>query len=367
MSYDQIDTTTEEQQQKEKDNRRRTRQPSVKDTNLSCEQTIDYHCTSSGGFFTDDDDSSYSEDDFNDGATIEEEEEKPCYHRNNKSPRRRNVYVVVVVVVLFLSFCFVFYAKTRSGREQMGVVQKAWDEESNSIMPTIEIKHDSTQDIALQNTTDTGSALTSLTTVSGNDLATGRGKSYGILFDVEATPSLSHSSSAVIAGMDLCVTDTTLSTHYEIWTKNGSWQENIALTTEPAAYLAGFRKVSNGSIPGKKKGGGSAQHSGVFSTIPLGEFQDVKIKGGGARQAFWITLSDDILMFQSYADEESIEGESIVGKIVSRHDMKRGGIVQALSAELRIYYGAAVRAYPLKLADAATDFWDNAGFLGRIW
>ena len=32
-----------------------------------------------------------------------------------------------------------------------------------------------------------------------------------------------------------------------------------------------------------------------------------------------------------------------------------------------VFYGAAVRAYPLELADPVTDFWYNAGFLGRLW
>ena len=201
----------------------------------------------------------------------------------------------------------------------------------------------------LQRPTNTSmnNTLTSLVTASGDDLVTGLGKSYGILFDVETTPT---SSSLVIAGMDLYLVDTTLSTHYEIWTKTGSWEDIAVLTTKPADYLTGFHKVSHGTITSKRA-------ASDFSKISLQEFQDVEILGGGTRQAFYITLSDNLLLFKSY--------ETPHGLVSSRHEM--ASIVQASNTALQVYYGAAVRAYPLELADPTTDFWDNAGFVGRIW
>ena len=174
--------------------------------------------------------------------------------------------------------------------------------------------------------------------MSADGTTTGRGKSYGILFDVETSPS---ASSLVIAGMDLYL-DTYIDTHYEIWTKSGSWQDvNVANPD----YFAGFRQVSHGKITGK----GASD----FTKIALRDFEDVEIQVG-QRQAFWVTLSDNKLVFKSYEEEG-----------ISRHEM--GSVVQAGKDEFKVFYGAAVRAYPLELADPVTDFWNNAGFLGRLW
>ena len=181
-------------------------------------------------------------------------------------------------------------------------------------------------------------SLTSLVTVPSDGVTTGRGKSYGILFDVEVK---GEASSVVISGMDMYL-DTT-STHYEVWTKQGSWQD-VDNVNNPE-YFAGFRYIAHGSITGK----GASD----FTKIPLSDFKDVEIQGGH-RQAFYVTLNDDNLVFQSY------EGEGI-----SRHEM--ASVVQAEQDDLVIYYGAAVREYPLSLADPMTDMWFNAGFLGRLW
>ena len=89
--------------------------------------------------------------------------------------------------------------------------------------------------------------------------------------------------------------------------------------------------------------------------ISLQDFHDIVIRDGG-RHAFWVTLSDDTLAFINYDDEEGN---------ISRHEMESD--VQVASPELNVLYGAAVRAYSLEHVDPATDFWYNAGFLGRIW
>lgn len=186
-------------------------------------------------------------------------------------------------------------------------------------------------------------SLSSLVTVSGDGDTTNRGKSYGILFDVK-TPS--GGPSIVISGMDLYL-DTTSQTHYEIWTKGGSWQD---VADSNPDYSAGFRRVSGGQIAGR----GASD----FTRIALRDFEDVKVQGGGYRQAFYLTLSDDRLVFRSN-----------VGEGMSRHEMSEADVVQASAADGRVdvYYGAAVRAYPLERAVPETDFWYNAGFLGRVW
>jgi len=181
-------------------------------------------------------------------------------------------------------------------------------------------------------------SLMSLATLSGDGSTNGHGKSYGILFDVEASPS---ASPLVIAGMGLNL-DTKSETHYEIWTKAGSWQDVNSANPD---YKNGFRQVSHGRITGK----GSAD----FTEIALNDFQDVDLPAGH-RQAFYVTLSDNNLVFQNYEEEG-----------ISRHNMVNE--VQLGKDEVKVYYGAAVRAYPLDVADPVTDFWNNAGFLGRLW
>ena len=184
--------------------------------------------------------------------------------------------------------------------------------------------------------------LTSLVTVSGDDTTTNRGKSYGILFDVKTLDN--GGSSIIISGMDLYL-DTKSQTHYEIWTKEGSWQD---VNESNPDYFTGFRQISKGQITGK----GAAD----FTKIELRDFEDVEIQGGGYRQAFYLTLSDNRLVFKSNA-----------GEGMSRHEMSVADVVQESSAYFEVYYGAAVRAYPLEKAVPATDFWYNAGFLGRVW
>lgn len=181
-------------------------------------------------------------------------------------------------------------------------------------------------------------SLNSLVTVPSDGVIPSRGKSYGILFDVQTALS---DTPLVITGMDLYL-DTQKTSHYEIWSKAGSWQD---VNDSNPNYFAGFRQVSHGTITGK----GASD----FTKIALRDFENVEIISGG-RHAFWVTLSDNNMVFQSY------EGEGI-----SRHEMKDA--VQATKDGLEVFYGAAVRAYPLELADPETDFWTNAGFLGRLW
>jgi hypothetical protein len=183
-------------------------------------------------------------------------------------------------------------------------------------------------------------SLDSFVTVPDIDVTTGRGKSYGILYDVVNTHD---SSSLVIVSMDLYI-DTTSATHYEVWTKQGSWQDVVQI--EDPDYLEGFRQVFSGSITGK----GPSE----FTRIAIQDFENVRI-GGGQRQTFYVTSRDNNLI---YTINE--------GGGVSRHDVGRN-VVQASSKEFDLYFGAAVRTYPLENADPTTDFWFNAGFLGRVW
>lgn len=169
-----------------------------------------------------------------------------------------------------------------------------------------------------------------------------RGKSYGILFDIETTPT---SSPLTITGIDLLL-DAEKATHYEVWNKMGSWQDGYnSQNANRDHFMDGFNQVSHGRITGK----GSSD----FTKVALGSFKDVEI-GGGQRHAFWVTVSDNIMVFENY------EGEGI-----SRHEM--ANVLQIEKDELKVFYGAAVRAYPLEVADPETDFWYNAGFLGRVW
>lgn len=86
-----------------------------------------------------------------------------------------------------------------------------------------------------------------------------------------------------------------------------------------------------------------------FARIALQDFADVEMQRG-QQQAFYVTLTDNRLVYAEGTD---------------RHEMNIS--VQAENDEFTVFYGAAVRAYPLGLADPVTDFWYNAGFLGRLW
>mmetsp|Transcript_32656 Transcript_32656/g.77965 ORF Transcript_32656/g.77965 Transcript_32656/m.77965 type:complete len:714 (+) Transcript_32656:298-2439(+) len=183
-------------------------------------------------------------------------------------------------------------------------------------------------------------SLLSLVTASGDALRRGQSKSYGILFDIETTPT---SSPTTISGMDFYI-DASSPVRYEIYTKEGSWQKET--NAENEMYQNGFKQVSQGTATGR----GASE----YTKIPLRDFKDVEMKGGGSRQAFYVTMSDDILISKTYE-----------GNGVSRHEMKT--IVLSSNEELTIFYGAAVRDYPLDRADPVTDFWYNSGFLGRIW
>lgn len=178
-------------------------------------------------------------------------------------------------------------------------------------------------------------SLASLVTVSGVSTPTAHKKAYGILFSVACAASLA------IAGMDLYL-DTYAETDFQIWTKPGSWQDVDAADPD---YFSGFRQISHGRILGN----GASD----FARVSLQDFADVEIKAG-KQQAFYVTLTDNKLVFENY------EGEGM-----SRHEM--GSAVQAETDEFKVFYGTAVREYPLELADPVTDFWYNAGFLGRLW
>ena len=201
-------------------------------------------------------------------------------------------------------------------------------------------------------------SFSSLVTVSGDDGddMTNRGKSFGILFDVQTPSGGSGLTSVVISGMDLYLDMTTSKTHYEIWTKGGSWRDVVAVDDENQItdYSVGFRRVSSGHITG---GGAS---SGL-TRIDIGDFEDVRVPVGGYRQAFYVTLSNDRLVFRSNVGEE--------GVTIGRPEMLDEDVVQASAVDgsMDVYYGAAVRAYPLETAVPETDFWYNAGFLGRVW
>ncbi|EJK54764.1 hypothetical protein THAOC_25581, partial [Thalassiosira oceanica] len=183
-------------------------------------------------------------------------------------------------------------------------------------------------------------SLLSLVTASGDALRRGQSKSYGILFDIATTPT---SSPTTISGMDFYI-DASSPVRYEIYTKEGSWQEETNVENE--MYKIGFKQISQGTATGR----GASE----YTKIPLRDFKDVEMKGGGSRQAFYVTMSDDILISKTYE-----------GNGVGRHEMKT--IVLSSNEELTIFYGAAVRDYPLDRADPVTDFWYNSGFLGRVW
>jgi hypothetical protein len=186
-------------------------------------------------------------------------------------------------------------------------------------------------------------SLLSLSTIDEGASTTtaGLSKSYGILFDVTNTdPSLQ----LVISGMDLSL-DTTKTTHFEVWTKIGTWQDSHLDSMMDPDYLSGFQRVGHGSV----EGAGSKELTKLLTK----DFRDVTIPPTQNR-AFYVTLNDDALLYKR-------------GEGADHHHMANGDVVLVQNDGVAVHYGAAVRAYPLELADPMTDFWNNAGFVGRLW
>eukprot|EP00584_Thalassiosira_punctigera_P005079 CAMPEP_0172535032 /NCGR_PEP_ID=MMETSP1067-20121228/7206_1 /TAXON_ID=265564 ORGANISM="Thalassiosira punctigera, Strain Tpunct2005C2" /NCGR_SAMPLE_ID=MMETSP1067 /ASSEMBLY_ACC=CAM_ASM_000444 /LENGTH=1050 /DNA_ID=CAMNT_0013319923 /DNA_START=217 /DNA_END=3369 /DNA_ORIENTATION=+ len=308
----------------------------------------------------------------------------PHRKKNRLYRQRNNAFIIRISLfvggAVFLLFCIFSYASIRSNNRRNVFLkpEEGGNGDSNTNMTTkqdnIDVAPsmdgiyekgdalgdamtDTSSEDANPNTVNANNTLTSLITASIDDSRLEKGKSYGIIFDVEIAPSMSPSSSPVIiAGMDFyLIHDTTLPIHYEVWTKSGSWQDGISKRTTD--YLSEFRQVSKGIIT-TERGAGALDN---FLMISLPEFQEVKIPRRATRCAFYVTLSDDLLLFESYEGKRG----GTDGGIIDRHEME--SIVQASSAALNVYYGSAIRAYPLELADLTTDFWDNAGFLGRVW
>ena len=150
--------------------------------------------------------------------------------------------------------------------------------------------------------------------------------------------------------------DRTSSARYEVWSKEGSWKD---IDSSIPNFSDGFRQVSHGSIVGRGLCRKNSIKNCDFSTIPMKEFQEITMEGGGAsrRVAFWVTLTTDSLVIQNYGGEED-----------GRHIMSnKNNVVQSSNSDINLYYGASVLTYPLQIADIDTDFRGNKGFLGRLW
>eukprot|EP01082_Thalassiosira_pseudonana_P014953 g13281.t1 g13281 contig8:312289-314050(+) len=194
---------------------------------------------------------------------------------------------------------------------------------------------DTNEDSPLGDASNDPQSPLSLSTTTVVDVTEVSSKSFGILFDVDAKTT----SSLVLSGVDLniCTASLTAASHYEVWSKRGSWEDVDEARQD---YFEGFSQLSHGTITTK----GSCDIASLTfnASIP---------KEG---LALYITLTSNDLVFRSS------EGGPF------RHEMKRN-IVQASNADLNVYYGAAVLKYPLQTADVETDFFDNAGFVGKVW
>jgi len=199
-------------------------------------------------------------------------------------------------------------------------------------------------DNASYNTSNSGE---SLQTSSGENLITGISKSYGIIFDVQIGLGLSYLK---ITGMELYL-DTVFSSHYEVWTKKGSWKDSNGMYSDWAEEL---HEVAHGIISGA--GACQPSHAGncTFAPIATDEFESIEIIGERSRQSFYVTLTTDDLISQNYIrDSERLR--------------LMDDVLYSSSAELDIFYGASILQFPLSLADPDTDFRLGRGFMGKIW
>lgn len=176
-----------------------------------------------------------------------------------------------------------------------------------------------------------------MTTISHSVLLSGVGRTYGIIFDIIASPEVPGLS---ISGMDILI-DSSTSEEYEIWTKDPS--------------MLDFDLASFGSVVGR----GMSK----LARIPLGEFDDVLVPGGSARTV-WVTLKSDRLFVQSHVRSGLVSTRQ---GIVSTSAEVGDDQIMASSDDgglLSVLYGEAVDGYPI---NAAGDFTDHRGFLGRIY
>lgn len=167
-----------------------------------------------------------------------------------------------------------------------------------------------------------------------NDILAGTGNSYGLVFDVEVHQHVS--SSLTILGMDILVNSDDPLT-YTISTTEGSWRDLDM--TSAANFQQAFWTVASGTTSGNG-----------LTTIHMTDFKDVILSSTERRQAFWIALNGDGLVYKNYDDR-------IVG---SADEIK-----QKSSSEFDLYYGRAIMHYPF--ANPRQDFRDHKGFVGRLW
>jgi len=184
-------------------------------------------------------------------------------------------------------------------------------------------------------------SLLSMQTVRSINTLSGISKSHGLLFDIETNSNI---SSLNIVSMELLI-DSQGPIEYEIWTMKGSRHE-LDLT-DPNFFTA-FYKVSEGIL----NANGVCETCG-FSSIPLDQFQDVLIEGWRTRQAFWISLKQNTLIFQEYEDEKESHNLQVIS--------------QFATPEFEIYYGTAVLFEPINVVNPKLDFRGVMGFLGKIW
>ena len=179
----------------------------------------------------------------------------------------------------------------------------------------------------------------SLVTSSGEALVSSISKSYGIVFDIESLVA-----SLTITGMDLYL-DTSFESRYEVWMADGSWRDG-----------AEFVEIAHGTINGT--GVCRDVDDCAFSPIPSDEF-DVTTITAGRKRSFWVTLRDDDL----------VSHNRFVGHKRGQNTILQDyedDTVYASNAEMRVYYGTSILAYPIQLADQETEYRQGRGFIGNI-
>lgn len=166
-----------------------------------------------------------------------------------------------------------------------------------------------------------------------DDILAGTGNAYGLVFDVEMHQ---HVQTLTVLGMDILLnSDGPVS--YEISTREGSWRDLDMISA--ASFQQPFRVVASGTTT----------ESGLVQ-IHMTDFEDVIISNSERRQAFWIALHGEGLVYKNYDDR-------IVG---SANEIK-----QKSSSEFDLYYGRAIMHYPF--ANPRQDFREHKGFVGRLW
>jgi len=180
-----------------------------------------------------------------------------------------------------------------------------------------------------------------LQTGRGTDLYVNTARSYGNMFEIKTK---TDAETVMIKGLSF-YTAIVEQVSYEVYSKEGSWIGH-------EGQLDSFDKVAEGQIrsQGSCNAETAANCDSYFLQIPFDRFTQVAVRGGGGSRSFYITLTNNSIMYKR-----------------STYSEEGGFRLQAETQDIEIYDGAGVTMYPFSEATEDSHYIKPRGFLGQIW